>query len=45
MTKALIAVLGVLLLPVVAAAQTTQGPLVLERLHNPFVKVRVRLSA
>ena len=37
MTKALIAVLGVLLLPVVAAAQTTQGPLVLERLHNPFV--------
>ena len=37
MTKASIAVLGVLLLPVVAAAQTTQGPLVLERLHNPFV--------
>ena len=23
--------------PMVAAAQTTQGPLVLERLHNPFV--------
>ena len=37
MTKALIAVVGVLLLPLVAAAQTTQGPLVLERLHNPFV--------
>ena len=37
MTKALIAVLVMLLLPVVAAAQTTQGPLVLERLHNPFV--------
>ena len=37
MTKALIAVLCVLLLPLVAAAQTTQGPLVLERLHNPFV--------
>jgi len=37
MTKALIAVLVMLLLPMVAAAQTTQGPLVLERLHNPFV--------
>ena len=37
MTKALIAVLVVLLLPMGAAAQTTQGPLVLERLHNPFV--------
>jgi hypothetical protein len=37
MTRALIAVLVMLLLPMVAAAQTTQGPLVLERLHNPFV--------
>ena len=37
MTKALIAALVVLLLPMVAAAQTTQEPLVLERLHNPFV--------
>ena len=37
MTRALIAVLVILLLPMVAAAQTTQGPLVLERLHNPFV--------
>lgn len=37
MTKALIAVLVMLFLPMVAAAQTTQGPLVLERLHNPFV--------
>ena len=37
MTKALIAALVVLLLPMVAAAQTTQGPLVLERLHNPIV--------
>jgi hypothetical protein len=37
MTKALIAVLVVLLLPMAAAAQTTQGPLVLERIHNPFV--------
>ncbi len=37
MTKALIAALVVLLLPMVAAAQTTQRPLVLERLHNPIV--------
>ena len=37
MMKALIAVLVMLLLPMVAAAQTTQGQLVLERLHNPFV--------
>lgn len=37
MMKALIAVLVMLFLPMVAAAQTTQGPLVLERLHNPFV--------
>ena len=37
MTKALIAVLVMLFHPMVAAAQTTQGPLVLERLHNPFV--------
>jgi hypothetical protein len=37
MTKALVAALVMLLLPMVAAAQTTQGPLVLERLHNPFV--------
>ena len=37
MTKALIAAVVMLLLPMVAAAQTTQGPLVLERLHSPFV--------
>jgi len=37
MMKALIAVLVMLFLPMVAAAQTTQGPLVLERSHNPFV--------
>ena len=37
MMKALIAVLVMVFLPMVAAAQTTQGPLVLERLHNPFV--------
>jgi hypothetical protein len=37
MTRALIAVLVMLLVPMVAAAQTTQGPLVLERSHNPFV--------
>ncbi|HEY6612901.1 MAG TPA: hypothetical protein VIZ32_00235, partial [Vicinamibacterales bacterium] len=37
MMKVSIAVLVVLLLPMGAAAQTTQGPLVLERIHNPFV--------
>ena len=37
MTKALSAALLVLLVPMAAAAQTTQGPLVLERIHNPFV--------
>jgi hypothetical protein len=40
MTKAWCAVLLVVLVPMTAAAQTTQttqGPLVLERLHNPFV--------
>ena len=37
MTKALIAAVVMLLLPMVAAAQTASGPLVLERLHNPFV--------
>lgn len=37
MMKVSIAVLAVLLLPMAAAAQTTQGPLVLERIHNPFV--------
>lgn len=40
MTKTLSAVLMVLLVPMAAAAQTaptTQGPLVLERLHDPFV--------
>ena len=37
MTKAMSAVLLVLLFPIAAAAQTTQPPLVLERIHNPFV--------
>lgn len=37
MMKTVNAVLLVLLLPMVAAAQTTQEPLVLERIHNPFV--------
>ena len=37
MTRAMSAVLLVLLFPIAAAAQTTQGPLVLERIHNPFV--------
>ena len=37
MTKILSAVLLVLVLPLVAAAQTPQEPLVLERIHNPFV--------
>jgi len=37
MTKVSIAVVAVLLLPIGAAAQTTPGPLVLERIHNPFV--------
>ena len=37
MTKALSAVALVLLFSAGAAAQTTQGPLVLEQIHNPFV--------
>ncbi len=37
MTKALIAVLAVLLLPMVQPHRRRQGPLVLERIHNPFV--------
>jgi hypothetical protein len=40
MTKLLIAVFIVLLVPMAAGAQTTQttpAPLVLERIHNPFV--------
>lgn len=40
MTKLLSAVFFVLLVPMAAAAQTSQtppGPLVLERIHNPFV--------
>jgi hypothetical protein len=37
MTKTLGVVLIALLVPIAAAAQTTQGPLVLERIHNPFV--------
>lgn len=37
MMKTVSAVLLGLLVPMAALAQTTQGPLVLERLHNPFV--------
>ncbi len=37
MTKVLSAIALLLLFSVGAAAQTTQGPLVLEQIHNPFV--------